>query len=216
MENFSFLPYLLIIISVLTGVGGITLLIIGLVQNKRNLWLPGAIVFFVAFIFGIAGIIISVRSIVVNISENIGNIANIGKIGKHTSYIYTDSLSGTDSPVDSTFAESISGFIEDTDNSLIFIKVFPKKDLIAYGITLEKVNKEKKSQINNKAISLMLNFERGYIGKMKLTIFDNEKKVLGISNADVNKKPGEIGNINFLFSEDVNISIIDFCKLTIE
>jgi hypothetical protein len=213
MENFSFLPYLLLIIAILTGVAGLTLLIIGLINSKRKLWLPGIIILSSAIIIGIFGFVFFIKTFVTTIKDNIGNL---DKMNKHNSYVFSDSTTYNERPVDSTFAEPISGFIEDSDNSKVYIKVFPSRDITPFGITLEKVDKGKKSATVKKAISLMLSFDRAYNGKLRLTAFDYEKKELGSSGASADKNSGEISSVNFVFPDNVNFSVIDYCTLTVE
>lgn len=213
MENFTFLPFMMIIIAILAGIGGLALLIIGLINNKLKLWLSGAIALFVAIIIGILGSVYSIKSVVSNFAENIDKLK---MENKHNSYVFSDSTTFSDRPVDSTFAEPISGFIEDTDNSKVYIKVFPSKDISNFGITLEKVDKGKKSANVQKAISLILNFDRQYNGKLRLRVFDYEKKEIGSSGASAIKKSGEISSVNFAFPDNVNFSVIDYCTLTIE
>ncbi|MFA4850953.1 MAG: hypothetical protein WC599_00350 [Bacteroidales bacterium] len=211
MENFTFLPYLLIILALLAGIGGIIMLIFGLVHSKQKLWLPGSIIFLIAIIIGIWGMVIIIRSFVPKVVES---VAKIEKKTVHYSNIFSDSLSYIDKPVDTTFSESISGFIEDSDNSLIYIKVFPKRDLIASGISLEKVDKGKRSKKVQKAISILLNFDKNYRGNLQLTVYDYEKKKLGKSITEVNNKAGNIEKINFAFADEVNLSSIDYGTLT--
>jgi hypothetical protein len=213
MENFSFLPYLLLIIAILTGVAGLTLLIIGLINSKRKLWLPGIIILSSAILIGIFGFVFFIKTFVTTIKDNIGKL---DKMNKHNSYVFSDSTTYNERPVDSTFAEPISGFIEDSDNSKVYINVFPSRDITPFGITLEKVDKGKKSATVKKAISLMLSFDRAYNGKLRLTAFDYEKKELGSSGASADKKSGEISSVNFVFPDNVNFSLIDYCTLTIE
>ncbi|MFA5781775.1 MAG: hypothetical protein WC868_05835 [Bacteroidales bacterium] len=211
MENFTFLPYLLIILALLAGIGGIIMLIFGLVHSKQKLWLPGSIIFLIAIIIGIWGMVIIIRSFVPKVVES---VAEIEKKTVHYSNIFSDSLSYMDKPVDTTFSESISGFIEDSDNSLIYIKVFPKRDLIASGISLEKVDKGKRSKKVQKAISILLNFDKNYRGNLQLTVYDYEKKKLGKSITEVNNKAGNIEKINFAFADEMNLSSIDYGTLT--
>lgn len=213
MENYTFLPYLSLIIAILAGVAGLTLLIIGIINSKRKLWLPGAIILSISITIGIIGFLFSVKTFVTNIKDNIIKLDNMNK---HNSYVCSDSTTYNDRPVDSTFAEPISGFVEDTDNSMVYVKVFPSRDITPFGITLEKVDKGKKSANVQKAISLILSFDRAYNGKLRLTAFDYEKKELGSSGASADKKSGEISSVNFAFTDDVNFSLIDYCTLTIE
>jgi len=211
MENFTFLPYLLVILALLAGIGGIIMLILGLVHSKQKLWLPGSIIFLIAIIIGIWGMVIIIHSFVPKVVESVAKIENNAM---HYSNIFSDSLSYMDKPVDTTFSESISGFIEDSDNSLVYIKVFPKRDLILSGISLEKVDKGKKSKKVQKAISILLNFDKNYAGNLKLTVYDYEKKELGKSITEVNSKAGEIEKVNFAFADEVNLSLIDYGTLT--
>jgi hypothetical protein len=213
MENFNFLPYMLLIIGILAGIAGLTFLIIGLINSKRKLWLPGAIILSSAIIIGIFGFVFFIKTFVNTIKDN---IANIDKLNKHNSYVFSDSTTYNDRPVDSTFAEPVSGFIEDSDNSKVYIKVFPSREITPFGITMEKVDKGKKTADIHKVISIILSFDKAYNGKLRLTAFDYEKKQLGSSGASANKKSGEISSVNFAFPDDVNFSLIDYCTLTVE
>ena len=208
MNNFSL--FLLTGISVIAISGGLTLLIIGLVQNKLKLWMPGLIVFVIALIIGISGTIYSLKNIVTNISHNIEKIKN----QKHNDpfhYIFSDSTFDFNNPLDSTFSVAVSGFVNDTDKSLIYIRVYSQKELINKGVTVEKVNKGKTP---GKSISLILNFHKEFTGNIKLTAFDYEKKELGSCISKMNKNEDEAGNINFVFPHNTKFSSIDYCTLT--
>jgi len=197
-------------IAVIAIAGGLTLLIIGLIQNKLKLWMPGLIVFVIAFIVGMTSTIFGFKNLITTISHN---------TGKHRIHGYLDSINNVfsntkfdiNSPVDSTFSEQVSGFVNDTDKSLIYIKVFPKKDLVNSGLTVEKVNKGKTP---GKSISLILDFHKEFIGNIKLTAFDYVKRELGSSIFKANKKEDEISNINFTFPDNIKFSSIDYCTLT--
>ncbi|MGD0710154.1 MAG: hypothetical protein ABR968_03160 [Bacteroidales bacterium] len=208
MSNFSLA--LILGISVIAIAGGLTLLIIGLIQNKSKLWVPGLTVFVIAFIIGIIGAIFSFRNLIVNIAHNTEKFKNhINHY--HNSNIFSDTTYDMNTPVDSTFSEQVSGFVNDTDNSLIYIKVFPKKELSAKGLIVKKVNKD---NIGSKVISLMLSFHKDFNINIKLTAFDYKKKKLGSSQIKVNRKEGEISSMNFSFPDDVNLSLTDYCTLT--
>jgi hypothetical protein len=197
-------------IAVIAIAGGLTLLIIGLVQNKLKFWIPGLIVFVIALIIGLTSAIFSFKNIITTFSHN---------VGKHRIHGYLDSINtifsntkfDINSPVDSTFSNQVSGFVHDTDNSLIYIKVFPKKNLADKGVTIEKVNKGKTP---GKSISLILDFDKEFVGNIKLTAFDYLKKELGSSIFKANKKEDEISNINFTFPDNIKFSSIDYCTLT--
>jgi hypothetical protein len=204
---------LMIIIAVIAILGGLTLLIIGLIQNKIKLWIPGLIVFVIAFIIGIVGAIYSLRTFIINVSHNSENFLN-NRYHDLNHKIFSDTTYNMDSPVDSTFAEPVSGFIDDADNSLIYIKVFPKKDLIAKGITLEKVKKGNISGNIHKAIMLIFSYQKEFKGDMKLSVFDYEKKELGSSTSKINQKQGETSSVNFSFPDSIKLSLTDYCILT--
>jgi hypothetical protein len=208
MSNFSL--FLITGISVIFIAAGLTLLIIGLIQNKQKLWIPGLAAFVIAFIIGVVGALFSFRNFMENITHNADRFVN-HRVHGPLHAIFSDTTYDLNNPVDTTFAEQISGFVNDTDNSLIFIKVFPKKELLSKGLIIEKVNK---GDISGKAISLMLSFHKDFTGNIKLTAFDYEKKELGSSNIKADKKTGEISRANFSFPNNVNLSLTDYCTLT--
>lgn len=208
MNNFSLA--LISGIAVIAIAGGLTLLIIGLVQNKSKLWIPGLIVFAIAFIIGIVGAIYSFRSFIVNITHNTERFVNSRHHNPFRT-IFSDSTYDMNNLVDTNISEQVSGFVSDTNNSLILIKVFPKKELSAKGLIVQKVNKD---NIGSKVISLMLSFHKDFNGSIKLTTFDYKKKKLGSSLIKVNRKEGEISSTNFSFPDNVNLSLTDYCTLT--
>jgi hypothetical protein len=205
MNNFSFLPFLLTIIAVIGGVAGITFLIIGLIQSQRKYWLPGAISFVISVIIGLIGMIFSINSFISTVSHNVNKLKNM----KSENYVYSDTSDYSDVPVDTSFAVPVSGFIEDKENSLVYIKVFPKKNLLSKNISLEKVEK---GNSPNK-IALVLNFNKDFSGNLILVAFDYEKHELGKSEISIQKRSGERSNLNFQFHEDINFSVIDYCTL---
>ncbi len=208
MNNFTLL--LMSGIAVIAIAGGLTLLIIGLIQNKLKLWMPGLIVFVIAFIIGLTSTVFSFKNLITSISHNVGKYRIHGYLDSINN-VFSNTKFDINSPADTTFSEQVSGFVHDTDNSLIFIKVFPAKDLSSKGLAIEKVNKGKTP---GKSISLILNFNKDFTGNIKLTAFDFEKKELGSSSIKMDKKADEISNINFSFADNIKFSAIDYCTLT--
>jgi hypothetical protein len=174
------------------------------------MWIPGLTVFVIAFIIGISGMFFSFKNLITNITH-LKEKPKIHGYLDSINNVFSNTKFDINSPVDSTFSEQVSGFVNDTDKSLIYIKVFPKKDLFARGLTVEKVNKGKTP---GKSVSLIVNYHKEFKGKIKLTAFDFEKKELGSSISKVNQIQDELMNINFTFPDNTKFSSIDYCTLT--
>jgi hypothetical protein len=213
MENVFLVPVLLIIIAMLTGIAGLTFLIIGLIQSKPVFWICGSVSMIAAIITGVVGITSFVKPVMKQFSNGIENL-NL-RNNNYNNY-FVDSLITTDNPVDSTYAEAISGFIEDIDNSPVYIKVYPNKDLLSLGIHLEYIDNGKHAKNGLKTISLRMISDNSFAGTMLLTAYDSKKMELGKGEVFVNEKSGEISNINFSFPDELNFSFIKYCTLYIK
>ena len=186
-------------------------MILGLTQSKRSFWISGTLLFLIALISGGIGAVYSVENVVNKVSENIDKFE---KRNKHGTIVFSDNDTVPERQVDTTFSEPISGFIEDIDNSMVYIKVYPKRELITSGISLEKVDKGKRSKNVNRSVLLLLSFERAYKGRLVLSLYDYDKKHLGKSESRVDKIAGDMAKTNFEFNADVNFALIDYGTLT--
>lgn len=213
METPAFLPFLLIIISILLGIAGIVFFITGLVKGKTKMWISGMFFFTAGIITGIMNFNKSLSVITDNAVENT-NTADVKK--KHNNYVYSDSTTYSERPVDSTYAEPISGMVEDEDSKKVYIKIFPSRDIKSCGLSLEDVENGHRSKDVSKAIAVILNVDKAFSGNLMIHAYDYEKKLLGKSTAKVKGLMGDRKTINFPFTKSTDFSLIDYCTLGFE
>ena len=212
MESFSFLPFLLIILAILIGLGGLTFLIIGLVQSKKVFWISGS----VGLITSLVVIIIGITSFVSPLMTNISNgIKKYDLKNRHFNNEFSNSPEYLDNPVDTSYADVISGFIVDNENSPVYIRVFPKREFVALGVIIDRVDKGMKSKNVPKDISLAVHFDKAFTGNLLMTAYNNENKELSKSEVSIEKKAGDNCSLDFAFSGEINLSDIKFCTLSL-
>ena len=212
MENITFLPFLLIILAIFLGLAGLTFLIVGLVQNKKVLWISGSSGLVISIVIIVMGITSLVSPMMTDISNG---LKNFDLKNRHFNNEFFNKPEYLDNPVDTSYADAISGFIKDSDNSPVYIRVFPKREFLSDGVIIEKVEKGEKSKNIAKDISISMHFEKTFTGNVLLTAYNNENKELSKSQVSIDKKSSEDGNIDFSFPDEINFSDIKFCTLTI-
>jgi hypothetical protein len=213
METPAYLPFLLIIFSVLSGITGIVLFIMGLVKGKIKMWNTGLL--FIAA--GIMVWILNFNKGVSVLSDNADRSTDTTTSeNKHNNYVFSDSTTYSDRPVDSSYAEPISGMVEDKDFKKVYIKVFPSRELKGSGLVLEDIEKGKHKKDVSQSIAAVFSSEKEFSGKLTIFAFDYEKKLLGKSTAKLKCIMGDRATVNFPFSESTDFSIIDYCTLGFE
>lgn len=135
---------------------------------------------------------------------------------KHNAYVFSDSTTYSQRPVDTTFAEPLSGMVEDANSKKIYIKVFPSRDLKACGLSLENVEKGRRTKEIKQAIAAIFSIDREFSGNLMIKAYDYEKKLLGSSTAKVKGLMGDRKTVNFTFDTSTNFSLIDYCTLGFE
>ena len=155
-------------------------------------------------------------SIVSPLMTNISNgIKKYDLKNRHFNNEFSNSPEYLDNPVDTSYADVISGFIEDNENSPVYIRVFPKREFVSLGVIIDKVEKGMKSKNIPKNISLAVHFEKAFAGNMLMTAYNNENKELSKSEISIDKKSGENCYLDFTFSGGINLSDIKFCTLSL-
>jgi hypothetical protein len=210
MDYQVFHPFLFVIIAILLGITGIVFLILGLISSQPKKWIPGLITFLLALFFGIMAIVSSIR----NIAEKVKDLNNYSNSNHWQNTYNTDSLFKQELPVDSNFSEPASGFINDAENSLVYIRIYPHRDLLANKLTIQKITKGKAGK-DKLAIEIILDFETTFSGKLNLSIYSTDKVFLGESLVNITGNPGFQSKVNFPFSTDVKFSEADYGTLTI-
>ncbi|MFH0866997.1 MAG: hypothetical protein V1904_12445 [Bacteroidota bacterium] len=213
METSAFLSFLLIIISILSGITGIILFITGMFKGKTKMWISGLVFFAAGIIIGIMNFNKSLSVITDNTVVNADS--TIAK-KKHNNYVFSDSTTYSERPVDSTYAEPISGMVEDEDFKKVYIKIFPSRDIKSCGLSLEDVENGHHSKEVSKAIAVVLNVDKAFSGNLMIHAYDYEKKLLGKSTAKVKGLMGDRKTVNFPFTKSIDFSLIDYCTLGFE
>jgi len=208
----TFLPVLLIVLAILILLAGLTFLIIGLIQRKKAFWISGAAGLFTAIILAVVATTILIKPLM---NEMSNGFKDFDLKNRHLNNDFTNAPDHFDNPVDTSFADATSGFIEDVDNSPVLIRVFPKRDLLSLAV-IEKVEKGEYNNTAPKAVKLLMHFDAAFNGTFLMTAYDSENKVLGSSTVAIDKKAGEEGHLNFAFPDEVNLADIKFCTLVID
>lgn len=209
MDCQVFHPFLFVIIAILLGISGILFLVLGLISSQPKKWIPGLIAFLLAIFIGIFSIVSSIQ----NIAEKVRRFNNYTSSHHWQNTFNADSLFEQQRPVDTAFTEPVSGFIEDEENSLVYIRIYPHHNL-SDKLTIQKFNKGK-AEKNKLAIEILLDFETKFSGKLNLSIYSNNKVLLGESLINITGNPGFQSKINFPFSTDVKFSEANYGTLTI-
>jgi len=136
-------------------------------------------------------------------------------IKKRNAYVSTDSSTYSERPVDSTYAEPLSGIVKDLDSKDVYIKIFPNRELKACGIYLEKIESGKKGKDVIQAIATILSVGRDFSCNLILQAYDYKKNCLGSSTAKLKGLMGDQKTITFPFDEKTKFQLIDYCTLGI-
>lgn len=209
MDFQVFHSFLFVIIAILLGITGIIFLTLGLINSQAKQWLPGLVCLLLAVFIGITGIINSI----VSISEKVEKISHAPC--PHQNKFNADSLAIRLKPVDSTFAEPVSGFIEDAGKNLVFLKIYPHQDLLKNKVSLQQIDKGN-TEKDNTTIAIFLHFGKSFSGKLQLSIYSSDEVFLGESLVHVSGNPGSQIKFNFPFSANtVNFSEADYGTLKI-
>ena len=93
------------------------------------------------------------------------------------------------------------------------LKYILKKIFESFGVHVENIEKGNQQVKDTKTISLRIGFDKAYTGTLILTAYDNERNELGTGEVLVEKRAGEISNINFQMPGNLNLSFIKYCML---
>lgn len=203
-------PFLILLIAIPVFIIGLILLFMGLNKGKTKLWLPGLIIMLLAITFGILGFI-SEESENEKIHEESSQQQE--KNVKHNTYVFSDSATYSERPVDSTYAEPLSGIVEDAASKKVYIKVFPSRELKGCGLSTENVENGRKTKDFKQAIGIVMFVNRAFSGNLLMRAYDYEKQLLGKSTAKIKKQAGDKATVNFGFDNNTDFSKIDYCTL---
>jgi len=202
-------------ITVIALIGfGLLLFILGLIQKKPGQWVPGIIVTFFSCIFGIFVFVYMIKS---NVESHYNRMSDLDNNLRDYSSPYDQDNSNQNSDryqrqqqpaqevtPEETTEDQVSGFIQDADKSLIYIKITPEVALKDYGIKLEKIDTYFAKTKNKKIIPLVLNFTTKCKGDMVLLLFSSSNEELGRSKIEVNQQGNTSITMKFMFPDETN------------
>ncbi len=204
----------LIFIAIIIASLGLVFFILGLILKKPGQWVPGIIFTVVAFILGIYSLVL------------LGDSARYNRYRSqdYSSYNYNDQndeYSDRATPVpDDKAKESkredgsrVSGFIQDDDKSLIYIKVFPAANLYDMGVKITKIDTYSNTSKKQKMIPLEINFASKFKGNLELVLLSSNEDELGSSSVQVNQDGNTTFTIKFVFDKTANFLQTDHARL---
>jgi hypothetical protein len=210
-NNMAVFGVLLVIFGIKLLFAGIVLLILGLIFRKPKLWIPGSI---------IMGLLLITIPLVI--------VVSLSKLDEPKDYGLNDyneyeQQYATPEPEESTTAGSdsismlydvpVSGYVEDTDKSMVYLTVYPDKFLKKAGISLINVGKASMGK-DQQGIALELFFKNKFNGKMVLQWFDSGNVELGNDMLKVSQESGQNVTLEFRISRDVPYTEINHFTLT--
>lgn len=188
---------ILILISILIGIAGIIFLIVGLINDNKKMWIPGAIGAGLAIILAASAFVVTVTRAVNYATDNI-----------HKSFVdIEDAIEETDEGyymddynyfLDMGFSYPKSEYFYICDNYCQTF-LFESKEL--KEIILEEYSKEGTSK-GGLAIKMSFYFEGDFEKLCLLRAYNKSKKLIGTTNVRVK---GEKGNVEELIVDLSNI-----------
>mgnify|MGYP001210806459 CR=1 FL=1 len=213
----SALLFGLFAIAVLLFFGlGLLLIILGIVQKKAIQWIPGIIIAIGAAVFCITGIVRMAQSFQKTIEYN--RTWN-GETWETPDYDIPNDTSQNDttsikSSNENTSGESyITGFIRDSDKSLIHIKVMPDPVLQDMGITLTKIDTYSVNSGKLKSIPLLIDFSREFKGELQLLLYTSDNVLIGKSLVQINQHKNTAFTVKFQYPDETNFLQTSYARL---
>ena len=215
--GFSASVILLLVTLVIASVG-LILFILGLILKKPGQWIPGIILTAVSLIMGIFSLGLFFSSLD-HSSYRSNDYSNYN-------YNYSDSDSNSSSnqnhlspdiakPETNTdeSGSRISGFIQDADKSLIYIRIRPAADLYDMGIKVTKIDTYNGTAKGKKIIPLEIFFENKFKGNLQLILFSSSDEELGNSSVQINQSGNTTFTVKFAFDKSANFMQTDHAQL---
>lgn len=222
LTYFMFLLFFLILLFS----AGLTLLILGLILKKPRQWISGIVICAVSLIGGIFWLV----SLISKFPEKLIN-NNHYKFEYHYSYPDNSDVDDNDdydaddkedsiSQKDKTpqfereqNTKKITGFIQDSDKSLIFIRIYPDAVFDEYGIVVNKIDTYNTTDNTKKEIPLNITFNNKFKGQLQLILFTSDDTELARSYVEINQKENSTFTVKFAFDKSVNFLKINYARL---
>ncbi len=195
---------------------GMILFILGLILKKPGQWLPGIIITVVSFLFGIFVFIYFVKNGIDSAKSRTHYQFDYNQDdGSQNNDSYQAKPETPDEIAESPAEEQVSGFIQDADKSLVFVKITPDILLSDYGIKVEKIDTYAKSMKNKKTIALLMHFTTKCKGEMVLILYSTDDEELGRSKVQVNQEGNTSFTMKFVFPDETDFLRANQARLKI-
>ena len=210
MVSSGFTIYLIFIGTLIIGMTGIVLLIVGLIQKTKSLWISGIISIALAIVLFLSSFVFGVYKFFTIIEKAAkSNYQYIDYQYKKTPYYNNED--STETSLDNNYGQPQTGIIEDDNSSEVFVKVYPNKTITAQEIDLIKIERNKKTKKNT--ICLLISFEQKYNGEFILNAYDANNYLIDSSKVMIQMNANMENTIEFIFPKSTNFSIISYLTL---
>jgi hypothetical protein len=210
MISSGFTIYLVFVGALIIGMIGVVLLIVGLIQKTKRLWITGIISFALAIVLFLSSFVFGVYKVFGIIEKVAKN--NYNYIDYHYKKTpYYDNHDSTKTLLESNYSEPQTGIIESNNSGEVFVKVYPNKSITSKEIDLIKVEKNNKKK--ESTISLQISFEQKYNGNFTLNAYDVNNHLIDSSRVMIQMKANMENTIEFIYPKNTNFSIISYLTL---
>ncbi len=209
---------IILLITLAVASVGLVLFILGLILKKPGQWIPGIILTAVSLLLGIFGLGLFFSAL----------DHNSYRSNDYSNYNYNDpyyenhdnndqnnlspEIAKPESDNEETSSRA-SGFIQDADKSLIYIKIHPAADLYDMGIKVIKIDTYNGSGKDKKVIPLEINFANKFKGNLQLILYSSADEELGSSNVQINQEGNTTFTVKFVFDKTANFMQTDHAQL---
>lgn len=193
----------------------IALLVTGIVFKRKGLWIPGAIILFLATVIGLIGLFLyfSLTNVGDHTDYRWNNDENYLEVQPQNEDTMIKMSPKTDSILKSNFSVPLIGNLTNNDDSQISVELYPNKFLSKQGIKITRI--ESSPNVDQKSgVRIEILLEKKFQGKLMLEAFDDDENELGNCVVKLDSESGKaIQYCDFYFSK--NISIADFHYFTL-
>lgn len=214
MSNTIATTYMIIFFIITFGILGFVLLIVGLIQSKKGLW-----------IVGICSLLLSTSGIFFSLSHAINKYRNQSTsiefpvypdFHDTDPYYDLDSLETVEYFPDSVYSNIITGYIKNKKSDLILMKVMIGREIGNNGIHVLKLT-QPSSRVEDdfyKMVSLYLSFSENFQGLLELKSFNQDYNQLSANIIEVSQVDGNDIYVDFSL-EKTRLKEIDYLTLTL-
>jgi hypothetical protein len=190
------------------------LFILGLIQKKTGQWVAGVIMFILSIIIAVIWFV----GIIVKIPKNFESKVKYhsDEYEQYDNYNNdTESYNDEDNYIvdDKNNSDKISGFIQDVDKSLVYIKIVPEPALKDYGIKLNKIDTYSSKDGSSKMIPLNISFTDKFKGELQLILYSSGREELGKSLVHIGQEKNTTFTVRFIFEDEANFLKTDYALL---